>query len=109
MRWFSYCSVHPYPSCFGSAGNGKITVLAAVGIFVSSNRTIIAAPTRIQNKRKVYVGSGVLSSLSYYVLAIAMILLGYSYYGMIYGHLFSVLLYWHFLGLKQRIFYSGNL
>jgi O-antigen/teichoic acid export membrane protein len=90
---------------FGSAGHGKITVLAAVGIFVSSNRTIIAAPTRIQNKRKVYVGSGVLSSLSYYVLAIAMILLGYSYYGMIYGHLFSVLLLLAFFWVLNREFF----
>ncbi len=90
---------------FGSAGHGKITVLAAVGIFVSSNRTIIAAPTRIQNKRKVYVGSGVLSSLSYYVLAIALILLGYSYYGMIYGHLFSVLLLLAFFWVLNREFF----
>ena len=95
---------------FGSAGNGKITVLAAVGIFVSSNRTIIAAPTRIQNKRKVYVGSGILSSLSYYALAIGLIYLGYSYYGMIYGSLFSgtllLLLFW---ALNREFFVRGTL
>lgn len=77
---------------FGGNNYGIIIVYSAVALLFSVNRQIIAAPTRIQNKRKVYVISGVTQSLAYYLLAILLIYFGYSYYGMIYANIVSIIM-----------------
>ncbi len=83
---------------FGTPIYGVIIIFSAIELFFTTNRQIIAGPTRIQNKRKIYVFSGITQSLSYYLLAILLIYLGYSYYGMIYANMIStflmVVLFW---------------
>lgn len=94
---------------FGTSVYGGIIILSVVGIVLTSNRTIISAPTRIHNKRKVYAVSGILSSLSHYGLAILLISLGYSYFGLIYAHLASaVLLLMFFWILNNKFFTLGK-
>ncbi len=73
----------------GSKEYGFIVVLAAIGIIFSAWKSIVAAPTRMQNKRKVYVYSGILNSILYYVLAIVLIKFGFSYFGLIFSNLFA--------------------
>jgi O-antigen/teichoic acid export membrane protein len=94
---------------FGTSMYGGIIIFSAVGMIISSNKTIISAPTRIQNKRTVYVVSGLLSSLSYYGLAIFLIYLGYSYFGLIYANIISaLLLLMFFLILNKKFFTLGK-
>lgn len=86
-----------------------VVILAAIEIFLSNNRTIIAGPTRIQNKRMIYVFSGLFTSLTYYVLAILLIYLGYSFYGMIYANIIStfIILVFFFI-LNKSYFTQGS-
>jgi len=91
---------------YGSNMYGIIVVFAAVEVIVSTNRTIISAPTRIQNHRKVYISSGLFSSISFYLLAILLIYSGYSYYGMIYANIVSSLLLLIFFWMLNRNFFT---
>lgn len=70
---------------FGDQNHGTIVILAGLGVFIGGIESPIKAPTKIQNQRKVFTISGVISSLSIYILAIVLINYGFSYYGMIYA------------------------
>lgn len=74
-----------------TTGNWHIVIMAAIGVFLSANRSIISAPTRIKNQRKVYVFSGISYSTIYYVIAILFIKFGMGYNGLIYGNLVASL------------------
>jgi len=84
--------------------NWNIVVMSAIGVFLSANRAIISAPTRMKNKRKIYVFSGISYSLLYYLLAILFIRMGFSYNGLIYGNIIAsayLLLFFYFLNRKD--------
>lgn len=84
--------------------NWSIAVLAGLGTFLSANKTIISAPTRIKNQRQVYIFSGISYSLLYYLLAIFFIKLGLNYKGLIYGRLIAsgyILLFFYVLNRKN--------
>lgn len=91
---------------YGTNIYGIIVVFAAVETIISTNKTIISAPTRIQNHRKVYISSGLFSSISYYILAILLIYLGYSYFGMIYANIISSVLLLIFFWMLNRSFFT---
>ncbi|NLK72537.1 MAG: oligosaccharide flippase family protein, partial [Clostridiales bacterium] len=94
---------------FGTSVYGTVIVFSAIGMIISANKAIISAPTRIQNKRAIYMVSGILSSLLYYGLAILLIYLGYSYFGLIYANIisaFSLLIF--FLVLNRNFFTLGK-
>lgn len=94
---------------FGTRVHGNIVILAAISLIIGNITTIFGAPTRIQNKRKVFVFSGLLSSLSYYIGAIVLIYLGYSYFGMIYASIAStVFLFLFFWVLNKDFFTQGK-
>lgn len=94
---------------FGESIYGGIVILSAVQLIFSANSTIIAAPTRIQNKRKIYVISGLTQSLTYYILAIILIYLGYSYYGMIYANIIStIIIVIFFWKINNKFFTLGK-
>lgn len=89
----------------GNRESGFIVIIASIGVFFTANQSIIAAPTRIQNNRKVYVISGLANSIVYYMLAIGLILIGLGYKGMIYSNLVaSVLLTISFFVLNMSHF-----
>lgn len=54
-----------------------IVYLSAMAALVSGTNTIISAPTRMQNKRKVFIVANTISPLLSYGIAIPMILAGY--------------------------------
>lgn len=88
--------------------NWHIVVMAASGIFLSANRAIISAPTRMKNHRKVYIFSGISYSAIYYAFAILFIKLGMSYNGLIYGNLIaSLYMFIFFFYLNHRDFKLG--
>lgn len=91
---------------YGTNMYGIIVVFAAVEMIISTNTTIISAPTRIQNHRKVYISSGLFNSISYYLLAILLIYLGYSYFGMIYANIASSVLLLIFFWMINRMFFA---
>lgn len=94
---------------FGTSQYGNIVILSSLAMFISANSSIIAAPTRIQNQRKIYITSGLLSSISYYLLAIGLIYYGYSYLGMIYANIItSVILLMFFWYLNKKYFLLGK-
>lgn len=94
---------------FGTSQYGNIVIFSALAMFISANSTIISAPTRIQNQRKIYIVSGLLQSISYYLLAIGLIYYGYSYLGMIYANILTalilLLLFWY---LNKKYFMLGK-
>jgi len=88
--------------------NCTIAVLAGLGTFLSANKAIISAPTRIKNQRQIFIISGVSYSLLYYSLAILFIKLGMNYNGLIYGQLIAsvyILLFFYVLNRKDFNFY----
>lgn len=94
---------------FGAVKYSNIVACSAIALLISTNSTIIAAPTRIQNKRKVYIVSGLLHSTSYYLLAILLIYLGYSYFGLIYANIITAaILLLFFLTLNSKFFNLGK-
>lgn len=91
---------------FGTMIYGNIVIFSAIELVLSNNKSIIAAPTRIQNKRRVYVFSGLFNSMSYYALAILLVYLGFSYFGMIYANMISSLLILIFFWVLNKDFFT---
>lgn len=84
-----------------------IVIWAAVGTFLSANRSIISAPTRMKNQRQIYVFSGISYSLLYYLVAIIFIKKGFNFNGLIYGNLIAsayLLLFFYVLNRKDFTF-----
>lgn len=94
---------------FNTPIHGNIVMFSAVALMITNSHTIVSAPTRIENRRKIFVFSGLLTSLSYYVLAVILIYLGYSYLGMIYASIISsTLLLGFFWILNKDYFLKGK-
>ncbi|MCB6569762.1 oligosaccharide flippase family protein [Eubacterium limosum] len=88
----------------GDTNSTFIIVTAAIGVFLSANRNIISAPTRMQNRRTIYVVSGLSNSIAYYGLAILLVYIGLGYQGLIYGNLIAslgILLFFWILNKKE--------
>lgn len=61
----------------GNVKYGYLVYITAISTLVGATNSIVAAPTRMQNKRKVYLFMNVLTPLISYSIAIPMILRGY--------------------------------
>jgi len=75
---------------FGDTNHGLVVMLASLGVFLIAIRTIIAAPTRMQNKRMVFMISNVIGVIIYYLISILFVWLGYSYFGLIAAYIIYV-------------------
>jgi O-antigen/teichoic acid export membrane protein len=94
---------------FGTTEYYSILILAGIGVFIGANKSPIQAPTRMQNQRKVYIFSGLLSSISMYAIAITLIYLGFAYFGLIYASIFSALLLLIFFWIRNyKFFLKGS-
>lgn len=94
---------------FGTDIYGNIVILAAIALFLSSNTSPIQAPTRIQNKRKIFVVSGLLNSGGLYLISILLLYLGFSYFGLIYSNIITaVILLLYFWILNKHFFLLGK-
>lgn len=90
---------------YGTSIYGIVVVFSALELIISNNSVIIAAPTRIQNQKMIYILTGLINSLSYYLLAILLIHIGYSYYGMIFANIVSSILLVFFFWIKNGTFF----
>jgi len=94
---------------FGTTIYNNVLILAGIGVFLGANKTPIQAPTRMQNHRRIFVFSGLLSSISLYAIALVLIYLGFSYFGLIYASIFSsIILIGFFWYRNYRFFTKGN-
>lgn len=62
---------------FGNIELSNLVVLSAVTILVSATNTIISAPTRMQNKKGIYLLINTISSIISYSITIPLLLKGY--------------------------------
>ena len=62
---------------FDDAQYVSLTVITVVGFLVSATNQIVSAPTRIQNKRKVFLVTNTVSPFIAYAIAVPLILKGY--------------------------------
>lgn len=88
----------------GDTNSTFIIVTSAIGVFLAANRNIISAPTRMQNRRTIYVVSGLSNSIAYYAMAILLVYIGFGYQGLIYGNLIAslgILLFFWMLNKKE--------
>jgi len=82
-----------------------IVIYSSISLIFSANVIIIQAPTRILNKRKVYVFSGLFQSILSYAISIPLILLGFSYYGIIYSGLLTGAIMTIFFWFQNKKFF----
>jgi len=90
---------------FGTQEHKDIIMYSAIALLFSANRTPIQAPTRMENKRKVFVISGLVESAGYYLIAILLIFLGFSYYGLIYARIFTIIVLIIFFWFQNKQFF----
>lgn len=89
----------------GDAGSTNVVLFASLGVLLSTNRNIIAAPIRIENRRGIYIGFSLVGSFVYYLIAIALLKMGYNYMGMIYANIiYSVLLLISYFSFTHKHF-----
>lgn len=62
---------------FGSADYENLLELAAITIFIGATNGIVSAPTRMENKRKVYILINVFSSIISYLISIPLLINGF--------------------------------
>lgn len=62
---------------FGDVKYESLVIITIIGFLLSSTNQIISAPTRIQNKRKIFLIANIVSSLLSYTIAIPLIMQGY--------------------------------
>lgn len=62
---------------FGNAKYTYVVLLSAIATLVSATNNIVSAPTRMQNKRKVFLITNTISPLLSYAISIPLLLAGY--------------------------------
>jgi O-antigen/teichoic acid export membrane protein len=91
---------------FGNNDYGNIIIFAGIGVLLGSNMSPIQAPTRMQNQRRVFVISGLVSSLVTYLLALVLIYYGFSYFGLIYSSIIATSILLIFFWSRNRAFFT---
>ncbi len=90
---------------FGTQEHKDIIVYSAIAVIFSANLTPIQAPTRMLNRRKAFVISGLVGSVGNYLIAILLISLGYSYYALIYASIFINIIMVLFFWIQNKQFF----
>lgn len=62
---------------FSNSNYGNLVILCAISVFVGATNSIISAPTRMQNKKLLYLVGNVLSPIIAYSIAIPLLLNGF--------------------------------
>lgn len=87
---------------FGEPESRNLVYVALLVIFVSATESVVAAPTRIQNQRKIYLVMNIVVPVASYSISIPVIILGYPLTGLIAGSalstFLSLVIFWHLNG-----------
>jgi O-antigen/teichoic acid export membrane protein len=89
----------------GDRGYTNIIVFVAITVFTTTMMELFRIPTRMQNHKKVFMFSGIISAFTEKVLAIVLILLNFSYFGLIYGLIISNIAVAGYLWLRNSEFF----
>ena len=76
---------------FGDVKYEPLVIITIIGFLLSSTNQIVSAPTRIQNKRKVFLVTNTISPVISYAIAIPLILKGYYLIAIPLAHILAVL------------------
>ena len=100
----------PLSRLFFSSGEQSLVVaLAGLGVFIGANKSPIAAPTRMQNQRTIYIVTGLISAIILYVIAIVPIRLDFGFMGLVYGSIVSSAMLLAFFAIRnRRLFLLGK-
>jgi len=83
----------------------KVILLSSIGIFFSVMFDLTRHPTRMLNDRKVFVISSLWSAFLQKAIAIALILLGFAYYGLIFAIIATNIIIIIYLFIKNKDFF----
>jgi O-antigen/teichoic acid export membrane protein len=89
---------------FDSASYSSVIILSSITIFIGANSAVIQAPSRLQNHRKVFMYSGIISSVIMYGMSLWLVFRGLSYNGLIYANLMTTLVLVIFFWIRNRNF-----
>lgn len=93
----------------GDYASGKIVIIAGFVVLLSSAERILAAPLKMENKRKIIVLLGVGGAIFHYAIAMAFVLMGMNYSGMIYANvLYIAVMVVVYVVLNHRHFELGR-
>lgn len=69
----------------------NLVILSSISILIGSTNSIVAAPTRMENKRSIYLSVNILGSIISYTVALILLKMGYYILALPIGYLISVL------------------
>jgi len=97
----------PFSKLFlGDFNSGKIVILAGFAVVLSSAERILAAPLKMENRRKMIIVLGVGGAVLHYAIAMAFVLMGMNYSGMIYANLVYVAIMVMIYVILNRYFFE---
>lgn len=76
---------------YSNKSYGNLVILCAMSVLIGSTNTILSAPTRMQNKWKVYLVTNTISPIISYSIAIPLLLAGYYLIALPLANLLAVL------------------
>lgn len=91
---------------FGISDYNNIVILAGIGVLFSANKSPAQVPTRMENKKKTFLFTGLISSVLAYGVALLLINFGYSYYGLIYSSMLAEIFLVLFFTYSNRTFFK---
>lgn len=78
----------------GLLGTGKyenLIIITATGVLIGATNSVVAAPTRMENKRKVFLFTNILTQVVSYIIAIVLLNQGHYVYALPIGHMLAAL------------------
>lgn len=87
---------------FDSSIYKNIILVSGLQIFIIANYSILQAPTRIRNNKKIYFFSGIGIPIVNYTLTIVLIKIGYTYEAIIYATVISFTIFLIFYSIINR-------
>ncbi|MDY0276984.1 MAG: oligosaccharide flippase family protein [Acholeplasma sp.] len=91
---------------FNDPSFSLVIYLSVIAIVISVYASIVRAPTRMQNKRTIYIVSGIIQSIILYGVSIFLIFRGWSFYGLIIGFISSYLFLLIFYFFQNKKYFS---
>lgn len=91
---------------FGSPDYSLLVIITIIGFLLSATNQIVSAPTRIQNKRKIFLIANTLAPLISYGICIPMILSGNYLYAMSIGTIVSAVVIEISFGIMNKSYFD---
>jgi O-antigen/teichoic acid export membrane protein len=93
---------------FGIQANKYIIMFASLSIFTSVNADLFRLPSRVENNKKVFFISNFLNAFLQKAIAIILIILGFTYYSLIWGLIISSFIVMCYLWFKNKIYFLSG-